>query len=1174
MPRLTLPKLLKIILLSSGLVLQGYAQLMNTDFEKGLEGWSLFVPGESKDKGCGMEEGPGHQGKGARLKSSSQARWGLGGRAVQVNAGEKWQLTYWIKNETAKVSSGVPGFGARLTMNDNSGKSTDNHLYLFPSGEIGLQQGYGTYKGAHLPPAEWTKVTGVFEIPKGVFQMSLTFMPNGLTGSFLLDDVSLQKVSDNTPLSPITGSATVTPTKTAPTSSVVELSPDLPSLTPTPERINEIAGLLSAKPFGMCKPITDRNAWEGITSTLEGKNYIKQAEQRLLTKPPVLTEELYTIYARKGTRPEWENPYADKLNRVLAFALAECLENKGRFIESIEKELPSILEEGTWCSAAHSGGNGKYFTGEIEVAKQMFDLGAAARAGSLATLSYMLGDKLSKELHSQIYAEIKRRAWDPYLTRASNNAVEGWWWMNGINNWNAVVSCGIVGSALTLIEDPKLRAEFIAISERGMKYYMSGLADDGFCDEGVGYWHYGFGQYMIFQELIRQQTAGKIDAFAENKTFLCATYPFRMEIGNSIYPAFGDSGVNSVLEMDYGAYVARRYGIRQDILGANLKRHPNYNHPLGNHLARFGIAWFCDDVPKAPCNITPDLTLGGTRDAFEEGGVWVFRPKINNPFGLAIAIKGGNNNENHNHDDMGSYTIINNGQNLLTDPGMDAYTKDTFSQKRYESEVINSFGHPVPVVDHFLQSDKLAPAMAKERKANHAEVVSKNYTESEDKLTLDLSSGYSYNVPSLKKLHRTYVYTRVKDSGSIEIIDEVEFSEAKDFGSAVITRNAWKELDKNVFRVNNSSGAVKIKVTAEGGTLVLDTRDKLKSFSTSGWMSVNRLGFNFEKPVTKAKIIYHIEPEQIGASGVRTAQVNNDGKISSDSEKPVIHLEAENFTKEKNGSVEIVSGKTGATGKAFKSWDNEGHTLSWQLEVPTSGFYALRLKYCGQLTEPSKRSIQIDNKPAALANYAFSSTGGWSSGTDDWKVMWFGETDSPTPLYLEAGKRELTIINQGGPLNLDWLELVPLSKTVFNFEDGFLNWTVGDKDLSTINTNSDHTGKVSVRVNDNVENDGSSLYSKRLPLKADQVVQASMWANLLNSDNGLGLYIKFYDSAGKNLNAAPNENRTQIETRTGWVECKVEAKAPSGTAFVDLWIHSFNKNKPLVDIDDVTWTIK
>jgi hypothetical protein len=44
-----------------------------------------------------------------------------------------------------------------------------------------------------------------------------------------------------------------------------------------------------------------------------------------------------------------------------------------------------------------------------------------------------------------------------------------------------------------------------------------------------------------------------------------------------------------------------------------------------------------------------------------------------------MAIKGGNNGESHNHNDVGSFIIYTDGEPLFIDPGVGEYTAKTFS---------------------------------------------------------------------------------------------------------------------------------------------------------------------------------------------------------------------------------------------------------------------------------------------------------------------------------------------------------------------------------------------------------------------------------------------------------------------------------------------------------------
>lgn len=931
---------------------------------------------------------------------------------------------------------------------------------------------------------------------------------------------------------------------------------------PTRARIQEIAGWLSAKPAGLGYPISDRTRWETLARDPAGSVFLKQAEKWIASSPPELTEELFTLYRTKGTRGEYEKPYGQRIDRVAAFALAECIENKGRFLKNLEEEIPGVLAEGTWCAPAHCGGDPRHFRGEVE---PMVDLGAGARCYVLSLVSFWLGDKLSADVQRGIRREIKRRAWDGFLVRSREGDPKNYWWMKGGNNWNAVVHAGVVSSALTLLENREERAEFLAQAEIGLKYNIAGFTDDGFCDEGIGYWYYGFGHFMMLVELIRQATGGRMDYFAEPKIQRMATYPFRLEIGNDIFPAFGDGGAGTRLDYGYAGFVSRRLGVRTDILDPRIPKDTGYGHPLGAHLAKVALNFFCDDVPKLKPVFDESLTMGGQRDTFPEGGVWVFRPDPPNPKGLAIAIKGGHNAESHNHHDMGSYSLIQGGVNLLLDLGMDAYTKDTFSDKRYESEVINGYGHPVPIVKGVLQSQGL-----KDRgdhallEKNHARVVRQNFSPARDELVLDLASGYTHAVSDLKKLERTFLYDRSNRTGSVTIEDRFAYDEAGTYETAMFSKVAWVPLEKGVYKVGTAQGAVKVTVTAEGGELAFATVDRLKSFGPTGFMVCQRLGIGFKDPLKNGLIRLRIEP--FAAPGA----VILDAEKAVEKNQGAIRIEAESFTKETGGKVEIVSGRVGASGKAFKGWDGEGHAIAWSFPVPVTGSYGLRIRYCTE-SPFAVRSLAVQNrKVGENVAFRFPGTGGWSSGTDDWAEAWVGEGRNPVPLWLEAGPVDIAMENGGNAMNLDWLELVPLRR----FATGFTWGLVGFQDPKDGMTELAMDGSNRVlRVTDTKTDAGSALYSRRFQVKPGSEQTLTCRARSLNGEKGLALYLRYLDPSGKSLSLeGKNETMVTIDGKRDWNPWILKGRAPEGAVAVDIWIHSLNKATPTAEVDDLELT--
>jgi hypothetical protein len=215
---------------------------------------------------------------------------------------------------------------------------------------------------------------------------------------------------------------------------------------------------------------------------------------------------------------------------------------------------------------------------------------------------------------------------------------------------------------------------------------------------------------------------------------------------------------------------------------------------------------------------------------------------------MGVALKGGNNAEHHNHNDVGTFVVVVDRTTLLVDPGAEVYTARTFGPKRYDSKVLNSYGHPVPVVAGALQS---------EGEDARAEVLRTEFTEDSDTLALDMKAAYA--AEELKQLTRTFVYSR-SGRGALTVTDEVEFSRPGEFGSALITLSEWERQETGTIRVSDGDAAVRVAITVEGAdfdvraaTIEEDVRTKKRP---------TRIGIALKAPVVKAKVVFEISTDR------------------------------------------------------------------------------------------------------------------------------------------------------------------------------------------------------------------------------------------------------------------------------------------------------------------------
>ena len=600
-------------------------------------------------------------------------------------------------------------------------------------------------------------------------------------------------------------------------------------------RIKSIAALLPEKPAGFGVPITDRNAWDKLAQNASFKKTILEAENLAAEPIPDQPDDLYLDFSRTGNRTRWQEVSGRRRGRIPTLVLAECLENKGRFLTAFEGLVRALCAERTWVMPAHDAKLANFNGTGVDI-----DLGSSALAWSLATADYLLADKLSPEIRRLIRSNLNRRIFEPYQDMALGKREKNWW-MTGTNNWNAVCLAGVTGSALAVIESPQSRAFFIAATEDYSKHFLEGFTDDGYCSEGLGYWNYGFGYYIMLSEMIYQATTGKVDLLKSPKVKQAAAFGGNIEIINGVYPAFADCSINARPSSRLMCFVSRRFGF-----GLRSWEQTDPVSPGGSLYESMMYSFPNSDSHAAGTQNV--LQVPGIRFWFDQAGILICRPGPKSASRLGAALKGGHNQEHHNHNDVGSFVAVLGDKPMLLDPGAEIYTARRFSSRRYESNVVNSFGHPVPVVAGQLQQTGI---QARGRLVHH------DFTDSADTLTLDISSAY--NVPDLKKLERKFIYSRV-GSGSLKVTDEVVFSRPCDFGTALITFSQWKQMSPSLLMIGDEQESLRVEIEVAGADFEIRPETIQENLSTR--KQPTRLGINLTRPVPNALVSITIIPTE------------------------------------------------------------------------------------------------------------------------------------------------------------------------------------------------------------------------------------------------------------------------------------------------------------------------
>ncbi len=593
-----------------------------------------------------------------------------------------------------------------------------------------------------------------------------------------------------------------------------------------PARIASIAAMLPSAPTGIGRPISDRTYWNSPAIRDLAGDPIPQAEKLLARPFPAWSDDDYLDFSRTGQRPRGEAMIRSRNAWLKPLVLAECLENKGRFLPAIRLALQGYVSQPTWTLPAHDGDLKCFHQTKFTV-----DLGASSFGADLAETVWLLEDKLDAGLRQRLIDAIDQRCLIPVRQSLATGAGNGWLGSAShsvVNNWNAVCLSGVVGAALAITPDRQERATFAAAGEHYINYYLNSFHPSGYIDEGGGYWSYGFGHLAVLRETLVRATAGQIDLFDLPRIHESALFGPRYQLTDHQMPTFADC----------------RWGTRADasLIGyynkvLNLQLPDADAHPklVGGSL--YSALLTPTPLSRPPQNnprSEPDLI--GIRSYFNDVGVLVSRPS-SPQCEMGVAIKAGGNSS-HSHNDIGSFVITLGKEMPVGDPGGPfAYDSKTFGPDRYKVKLLNSFGHPVPVVAGQLQRDatKVKP-----------KVLHTDFTDDHDEITIDLTPAY--DAPGLISLKRTLRYQR-GGTGSVILRDEVAFSQESTFEPALTTHGTVTVLDDRHLLFTQGSQHLLAAITTPDGFKI--TTEQITDLAAP---TFTRVGFVLSKPVKSATV--------------------------------------------------------------------------------------------------------------------------------------------------------------------------------------------------------------------------------------------------------------------------------------------------------------------------------
>ena len=422
---------------------------------------------------------------------------------------------------------------------------------------------------------------------------------------------------------------------------------------------------------------------------------IANAEKALADEIPMLPASMYRQYVTNGNRSVYEGRFFKRRDMVLWLSLAEWYEKKGRFTEKLMDVIWAIMEESTWMVPAHLYNNpvvGAEMTLSPVYGDNMLhgiDLFSATTCAVLTT-AYVYAkdelDKLTPVVANKMKYMLNDRFVKPFLHCT-------FWWTgergNAINNWCPWIISNLLYQVALTEESDDVRRLVVDKSIMALDNFLNCYHPDGGCDEGPSYWGAAGASLFDCLELLEDMSGGRINVYSNDLIRNIGEYIYKVNINANKVVNFADCGPTvtppASLLIRYGEKCSSPFLVS---FGKKIAALGDFG--VGYWQMYRGIkALFTPDVEAENCPMPlatylPDLKVVTMRQS-EDSAKGVF-----------LGIKGGSNGEMHNHNDVGNFIVYKDGNPVIIDTGVGTYTKQTFSNRRYELWFMQSGYHNLP----------------------------------------------------------------------------------------------------------------------------------------------------------------------------------------------------------------------------------------------------------------------------------------------------------------------------------------------------------------------------------------------------------------------------------------------------------------------------------------------
>lgn len=442
----------------------------------------------------------------------------------------------------------------------------------------------------------------------------------------------------------------------------------------------------------MFPSVNDRPAWAMIRES--DRHEILEMAAFYREKPyPLRLATDFLAFVRNGSRKADENPYFFRRRKLCAAVLGYCAEPNDADMDAIINGIWLICEESSWVISAHNVNPipGAPAAAEYplpDLAKPYIDLFVAQTAMILSLSCALLGEHLMPEVRSRVEHELRVRVLDPFM------ATDDFWWMgvrrSDMNNWTPWIISNLMLTAVHMHINhlPAMLERACIMLDR----WLVCIPEDGGCDEGAGYWSMAGGALLNCLQVLEHITNGQVTFWHDEKIRRILSFPAKVRITGDWFVNFADCDAKPLVAGDVLQYAGEKLeDPALTAMGVELRGNLAMELSDTPHLSRALFKLFHREAESTAIPDDRDTWLPDLQVRLVRRG------------GMVLCAKAGHNNDNHNHNDVGSFMLYLDGESAIVDAGNMVYTAKTFSAERYTLWNVRAAYHNLPMIGRHEQ---------------------------------------------------------------------------------------------------------------------------------------------------------------------------------------------------------------------------------------------------------------------------------------------------------------------------------------------------------------------------------------------------------------------------------------------------------------------------------------